>query len=444
MERPETVYVRSGDIYLACQAFGEGPIAVVVIPGRVHCVELIWDDPERSAFFSGLAGFARVIVYDKRGVGCSDRNVGIPMLEHQVEDVRAVMDAHRVERALLFGTRDGAALAALCAATIPARVTGLMLWHPHVRGAWAPDYPWGDSDTAFPWSGLRFASEEHIEHGIRTQTPDKAGDPAFRRRYSRLLRVAASPSAAAAQWRMWIDTDVRDVLPSVQAPTLVMHGGVGEVAESRYVAERLPLARLVEFPDLRATAPYLADSRAPLRTMRAFIEEASANGDGVAQPTRVLATVLFTDLVGSTEQAVVLGPRWQEVLRMHNAVIRRQLAHYRGHEVDTAGDGFFASGFDGPARAIRCGCAIRDALQPLGLSVRVGVHTGECDVVDGKLAGLAVAIGARVSSAAEPGEVLVSGTVRDLVAGSGIEFEPRGNRDLRGIGEWPLFAVVSV
>jgi class 3 adenylate cyclase/pimeloyl-ACP methyl ester carboxylesterase len=441
MERPETVYARSGDAYLAYQVFGEGPVSVIAIPGRVSNVELMWDDPFRVAFFSGLAEFARVVVFDKRGVGVSDRSVAFPPLEEQVDDVRAVMDAAGVERACLFGTRDGAALAALFAATSPRRVTALALWQPQVRGSWAPDYPWGWREREMPWYGAAFASAEHAEWTIRTQMPDRSDDPAHKEFNRRLFLLSSSPSSLAAQGHMLFDSDVRETLAAVRVPALVMHGGIDFADESRYVAGRLPLARYVEFPEIRGTAPYhSADSRSALLEMRAFIEATWDATEGSASE-RVLATVLFTDLVGSTERAVALGPRWHELLREHNAVIRREIARFRGREIDTAGDGFFASGFDGPARAIRCGCAIRDAMQALDLHVRIGVHTGECDVVDGKLAGVAVAIGARIASNASAEEVLVSGTVRDLVAGSGITFTDRGAHELRGIpGEWHLFA----
>jgi class 3 adenylate cyclase len=242
--------------------------------------------------------------------------------------------------------------------------------------------------------------------------------------------------------RTWFDTDVRHLLGAIQAPTLVMHGsreGDAQPEQSRYVADRIPGARLSEFPELESTWWGGAQERITA-AVREFVTDVWEEG-APASLDRVLATVLFTDLVGSTEKSVSLGPRWQEVLREHNAAIRRELAHFRGREIDTAGDGFFASGFDGPARAIRCGCAIRDVLRPLGLGVRIGVHTGECDLVDGKLAGVTVAVGARIAAQAQADEVLVSSTVKDLVAGSGIEFEPRGTRELKGVGDWQLYAV---
>jgi class 3 adenylate cyclase/pimeloyl-ACP methyl ester carboxylesterase len=440
MEPPETHYARSGEAFLAYQAFGAGPVAVVAIPGRVSNVELMWDDPPRATFWSELGRFARVVVFDKRGVGVSDRGYTSPTLEEQIDDVRAVMDAAGVERACLFGTRDGAALAALFAATFPKRVSAIVVWQPQVRGAWAPDYPWAPKER-WQFEGARFASPEHIAWLIRTQVPDRVGD-AYERWLRRFMRLSSSPSSATAQHRMLYDSDVREALGAVRVPALVMHGGIDDAEESKYVAGQLPIARYLEFRDIRAVAPYFGDSSTVLPAMREFIEDTWEASHEDA-PERVLATILFTDLVSSTERAVALGPRWQELLRDHNAAIRRELARFRGREIDTAGDGFFASGFDGPARAIRCGCAIRDAIQGLDLLVRVGVHTGECDIVDGKLAGVAVAVGARVAAQAGAGEVLVSSTVRDLVAGSGISFETRGTRELKGVGEMSLFAVAA-
>jgi class 3 adenylate cyclase len=439
-EIPDTLYARSGEVYVAYQAFGDGAVNIVAVPGRVSNVELIWDDPDRRPFYGALASFARVIIFDKRGTGASDRVVGAPILEQRLEDVRAVMDAAGVERAALYGADDGAALAALFAATYPDRAVALMLWEPKARGGWARDYPWGMRDPETAWGGSKYTIPEQIDTGIREQFPTRSGDEEFRRRYVRMLRLSASPTSYAALYRMWFDVDIRHVLGAIQAPTLVMHGGLGDVGESQYVVDRIGGARLVEFPEHEA-APFYGDIESPVRAMRDFIAQTSDDQRGRAGANRVLTTVLFTDLIGSTAKAVELGPHWQHVLREHNAVVRRELARFRGREIDTAGDGFFASGFDGPARAIRCGCAIRDAVSSLGLGIRVGVHTGECDIVDDKLSGLAVNIGARVAAQANEGDVLVSGTVKDLVAGSGIEFEARGVRELKGLGEWPLYAV---
>lgn len=443
MERPETLYVRSGDAYLGYQTFGSGSFAILSVPGRVSNVELMWDRPELAEFYGGLAQFSRVVVFDRRGVGVSDRPAGGATLEQQVDDLRTVMDAAAVERACLLGSRDGAALAAMFAGVHPARVVCLLLWQPHVRGAWAPDYPWGLKESEMRPVGAEYTSAEAIDQAMRFQFPSKIGDAEFRRRFIQTLRLSASPSSYAALRRVWLDSDVRHILGSIQAPTLVMHGSLMDVNESRYVAERIPLATLLEFPEVKAIGPVWGDAERPIRAMHAFISDVWDDAERPFRPDRVLATVLFTDLVGSTEQSVALGPDWQELLRQHNSAIRRELAQFRGREIDSAGDGFFASGFEGPAQAIRCGCAIRDAIDALGLRIRVGVHTGECDIVDGKLAGVAVAIGARVAAQAASGEVIVSGAVRDLVAGSGIEFEARGIRELKGVGDWALYSVAT-
>lgn len=445
VERPETHYIRSGDLYVAYQVVGEGPQALVIVGGGISNLELSWDDPEQSSFYSALARFVRLVLMDRRGVGVSDRTGAVPTLEQQVDDLRAVMDAAGVERACLAGAADAAAVTAMFASTYPARVAGLLLWQPTARGAWAPDYPWGFREPETPWLGSKFASREHVETSVRRNWPSKSGDREFEELFMRFMRLSASPSSYAAFYRMWFDIDVRHLLDAIQAPTLVMHGSEkatsGKVEESRYIAERIPGARLIEFPEVEWTL-FSGQQERIVTLTRDFVDEVWEQA--TATRDRVLATVLFTDLVGSTGQAVALGPRWQEVMREHNAVIRRELARFHGREIDTAGDGFFASGFDGPARAIRCGCAIRDAMAALDLRIRVGVHTGECDVVDGKLAGIAVAIGARIAAQASEGEVLVSGTVRDLVAGSGIAFEPRGMRELKGVGEWPLYSIVNI
>jgi pimeloyl-ACP methyl ester carboxylesterase len=269
-EIPDTLYARSGDVYVAYQAFGDGPFNIVAVPGRVSNVELIWDDPDRCAFYGALASFARVIIFDKRGTGASDRVVGVPTLEQRLEDVRAVMDAAGVERAAFYGADDGAALAALFAATYPDRAVALMLWEPKARGAWAPDYPWGMREPETAWGGSKYTSPEQIDTGIRVQFPSRSGDAEFRRRYVRTLRLSASPTSYAALYRMWFDVDIRHVLGAIQAPTLVMHGGLGDVGESRYVVDRIPGARLAEFPE-HEVSPFYGDIEPPVRAMRDFI-----------------------------------------------------------------------------------------------------------------------------------------------------------------------------
>jgi len=337
---------------------------------------------------------------------------------------------------VILGRADGGAMSVLFAATYPERTVGLVLVNPRPRFTRGRDFPWGPTREEYDRETERIvrmwgSRDQAVEIARRARLPQ---DDTTLELLARRMRLAASPGAARALREMNAEVDVRHVLPNVRVPTLVLYGA--ERAEvARYVADRIPDAQLVEES---------GDDPEGLRAFERFVARARVeHARRVAEPRRVLATVLFTDLVGSTAKAVELGPRWQDVLREHNLRIRRTLARHSGREIDTAGDGFFASGFDGPARAIRCACAIRDTVSALGLAVRVGVHTGECDIVDDKLSGLAVVIGSRVAAEAQTGEVLVSSTVRDLVAGSGITFEPRGIRVLKGIGEWPLYAVAD-
>jgi class 3 adenylate cyclase len=378
----------------------------------------------------------------------SDREAGVATLETRMDDIRAVMDAADFPYATLIGVSDGSALAALFAATYPERTSALVLINATPRFVRSPELPWlptraeravTDEELVRDWGDRDRFVERWLKPILPSATPEELLV------WARYIRVSISPGSFAAYWRMNMDLDVCDVLPSIRVPTLVMNrtgDSPRSVRTGHYVADHIPGARFVQLPGADI-APALGDSDTVLAELDAFLGEVAEGKQWEVEPDRVLATVLFTDLVASTAKALELGPRWRELLREHNAVIRHMLTQYRGREIDTAGDGFFASGFDGPARAIRCACAIRDAVNSLGLQVRVGVHTGECDIVDGKLSGLAVAIGSRIAAQADDCEVLVSGTVRDLVVGSGITFEPRGTRDLKGLGEWTLFAITG-
>lgn len=444
---PETRYARSGDVSIAYQVAGDGPFDLVHVPPFVSHVELAWQVPAMAHVRRRLASFSRVIHFDKRGQGMSDRVSGAPTLETRMDDVRAVMDAASSPRAALLGASEGGPMSILFAATYPERVWALVLAGSYARELWAPDYPWGTTEQEY----LQYV--ERVEH--RWGTPEFAtdaaeslapsADPPAKAALATLIRQSASPGAAVAYARMNREIDVRQVLPAIRVPTLVINRG-GEAPEivegSRYLAEHIQGARHVELPG-EDHAIFAGDPDAFLGEIEAFLVEAWQDSEaGEAEPDRVLATILFTDIVGSTARAAELGDaRWRELLQGHHAVVRRQLARFRGSEIDTAGDGFFAS-FDGPARAIRCACAISKGVRELGLEVRAGLHTGECERMDGKIGGIAVNIGARVASEAGPGEVLVSSTVRDLVAGSGIEFQERGTAALKGVpGEWRLFAV---
>ena len=449
MDASETRYARSGDVWIAYQVFGDGPADLVFAPGFVSNIELGWSLPGRAHFLRELASFARVIQFDKRGTGMSDPVLEHASLETRMDDVRAVMDAARSRRAALLGVDTGGMMSIVFAATHPERTAGLTLTGTAARTLWAPDHPWGPSEADYLRSveeeERRWGSEEHGFEVMRRYSPSTDVD--FSRQWTAYLRQSASPGAYAAYRRMNMENDVRGVLPAIHVPTVVAHRAGDEVVPAdagRYLAEHIAGARFVELPG-DDHSPFTGNTEALIAEVRRFLAEVSDEGGWEeAEPDRVLATVLFTDIVSSTAKAAELGDaRWRELLGEHNALIRRLLARYRGKEVDTSGDGFFAS-FDGPARAIRCAQAIREAVAPLGVELRTGLHTGECELVEGKVGGIAVHIGARVAEAARPGEVLVSSTVKDLVAGSGLAFDDRGSADLRGVpGEWRLYAVLS-
>jgi class 3 adenylate cyclase len=435
-------------VSVAYQVLGEGRFDLVFVPGAVSHLELAWQVPGIAAFNRRLASFCRLILFDKRGTGMSDRVSGSPTLETRMDDVRAVMDAVGSQRAALLGVSEGGSMSALFAATYPERVWALILCSAYARERWAPDYPWGIGDADYD----REAAEEERDWGTQAhalmiaQALAPSADEENHIALATLIRQAASPGAAAALTRMNRDIDVRDVLPSIHVPTLVLNRAEEDsfyVQASRHLASHIPGALHVEVPGIDhasfagATAPLLDEVERFLTD--AWQERGAEEATG---PERILTTILFTDIVGSTAIASKIGDAgWRELLNQHHTIVRRLLARFRGVEVDTAGDGFFAS-FDGPARAVRCACAISDAVHDLGLEVRAGLHTGECERLDGKMAGIAVHIGARVAAQADSGEVLVSGTVRDLVVGSGLQFNEHGAAELKGVpGQWRLYAV---
>ena len=436
--RPETRYARSGDVNVAYQVVGDGARDLVYVPGWVSNVEVLWEEPAVARFFERIASFARLILFDKRGTGLSDR-VDVPNFETRMDDVRAVMDAAGSERAALLGNSEGGPMCALFAATYPERTSALLMMGSYARRIWAPDYPWGTPREEWDrfldgvvrdWGGAV---------GIEERVPSLAVDQRFRAWWARFVRQSASPGAARAIWRIIADIDIRDVLPVIRVPTLIIHNARDRtvpVQSARYLAEHIPGAKYIELDGVDHvpwgdTADVIVDE----------IEEFLTGVRHAAEPDRVLATVLFTDIVDATRHAAQIGDRrWREVLQAHHAAVRAELGRYRGREIDTAGDGFLAS-FDGPARAVRAGCSIAESVRRLGLEIRAGVHTGECEVMGDKLGGIAVHIGARVAALAQSGEVLVSSTVRDLVAGSGLRFDDRGVHALKGVpGEWHLFA----
>jgi class 3 adenylate cyclase/pimeloyl-ACP methyl ester carboxylesterase len=445
---PETRYAKSGDVAIAYQAFGKGPTDLVYVPPVAQHVELAWESPPRADFMRGLASFARVLVFDKRGTGMSDPVSEVSTLETRMDDIRAVMDAAGSERAAVFGAGDATPLCALFAATYPERTRALVLYGATPRFVRSPEFPWlptrAEMGHAIDEMYARRLSGDLLYSA--GQRRDRAPTPTEEEllEFVRVNRLSVSPGAQAAYARMNLDIDVGDVLPTIRVPTLFVHRSgdrVYEVRGARAMAASVPGAQLVELPG-DDHIPVFGDSKSILGEVEKFLTACLHAGPPDIEPERVLATVLFTDLVGSTEKAAALGDRaWRELLGQHHARIRGQLSRFRGVELDTAGDGFFAR-FDGPARAIRCACAVRDNMDELGLEIRAGLHTGECELLDGKVAGLAVSIGARVASQAQPGEVLVSQTVKDLVAGSGIEFQDRGAAELKGVpGEWRLYAV---
>jgi pimeloyl-ACP methyl ester carboxylesterase/class 3 adenylate cyclase len=443
---PETRYARSGDVSIAYQVLGDGPYDLVRIPPFVYHIELAWQIPSLAAFNRQLASLARVITFDKRGAGMSDRVSGAPSLEVRMDDVRAVMDAARSQQAALLGVSEGGALSILFAATHPERVWALVLDGSSPRFLWAPDFPWGVSEEDYlrfiESAGRLWGTPEYM--ALVVERFAGSASPEDKAAFGAMLRQSASPGAAIELARMNMSIDVRHVLPSVRVPTLVVNRMDDELAaqSSRYIAEHIPGARHLELPG-SDHAEFVGDCKPFMRELEQFLAEAweARLGDS-SQPERVLATVLFTDIVDSTAKAAELGDSgWRELVQAHHGLVRRQLARHRGSEIDTAGDGFFAS-FDGPARAIRCACEISAGVRELGIEIRAGLHTGECERIDNKVGGIAVSIGARVAAEAGPGEVLVSGTVKDLVAGSGIQFADRGAAELKGVpGEWRLFAV---
>jgi class 3 adenylate cyclase len=443
---PEVRYARTADaVHIAYQVVGHGPLDLVFMPSGVSNLEVEWELPELARFLRRLAAFARLIRYDMRGTGLSDpaNPNDWPTLERRADDALAVLDAIGSERAALMGGVVGGQLAMFCAAAHPDRTAALVLAGTTARYLWAPDYPWGGpADEQQLREGEAEQGWEQGAGALRLLAPSTLSDPGFVSWWYRLFRQSTGPGAARALVRTVFETDLRSLLPSIRSRTLVLcRSGdkfVGPV-HARYLAEHIPQATLVELPG-EDNLMYVGESDDVIGE----IEEFLTGVRHVADTDRVLATVLFTDIVGSTERAAELGDRaWKDLLDRHDQVVRRQIERFRGREVNTMGDGFVAT-FDGPGRAIHCACAIRDAVRALGMEVRAGLHTGEVEVRGDGVAGMAVHIGARVASCAGPGEVLVSGAIPPLVAGSGLVFEDRGDHELKGVpGIWRLFAVVT-
>ena len=438
MQQPETHYARCGNLHIAYQVVGESLPDLVFVPGVVSHLEHQWDEPLQAAFFRRLASFSRLIRFDKRGQGLSDRVERMPTIEERMDDLRAVMDAAGSERATLLTLSEGGPMGIVFAATHPDRTSKLILWNTFARLAWAPGVTEGRRQQIIVARLRQYEEDWGTGKLIGRFVPSAAGDPSFQEWWGRFERFSMSPGACVDAMRVNFEIDVRDILPSVQVPTLVIRHEGDHVPRGgqRYLADQIPNARYVELPGSDHFA-WREEDGATQEIQEFLTGERSAS-----ETERVLATILLTDIVRSTDRAAELGDqRWRELLDRHDALIDRALGRFRGHLVNTTGDGIQAT-FDGPARAIRCATAITESVRGIGLEVRVGLHTGEVEIRGDQLAGIAVHIAARVSSLAGPGEVLVSRTVKDLVAGSGICFADRGSHILKGVpGEWYLFAV---
>jgi class 3 adenylate cyclase/alpha-beta hydrolase superfamily lysophospholipase len=440
--QPETQFTRTADdVSIAYKVLGDGPFDLVVVPGFVSHVELIWEVPPAVHMIQRLASFARLIMFDKRGSGMSDPVMGAPTLEERIDDVRAVMDGAGSEQAVLVGISEGVPMSILFAATHPERVRALVLYGGMARTTWAEDYPWATPADALIESSREMAPYINDGAMVEIMAPSIADFPEARRMWARLQRYGATPAMLEKLFMMFLEVDVRAILPEVHVPTLVLHRRGDRAVNRRgaeWMAAQIPGARYLELPGIDH-AVYVGDIDGTVDEIEEFLTGVRRGGE----VDRILATVMFTDIVSSTTRAAELGDRaWRELLEAHDSVVKRELARHRGREVKSLGDGVMAT-FDGPARAIRCGVALTDAVRPLGLDVRVGLHTGEVEVFDDDdVGGIGVHIAARVGALAGSSEVLVSSTVKDLVAGSGIGFTERGEHELKGIPDtWRLFAV---
>jgi pimeloyl-ACP methyl ester carboxylesterase len=448
VDPPEVRYARSGNVNIAYSVVGDGPFDVVFVSGWILSnLDVAWQGPA-AEFFLNLASFSRLILLDKRGTGLSDRTTGVPDLETRMDDIRAVMDAAGSKRAAVVGVSEGGPMTLLFAATHPERIAAAVVYGTLASFTKADDYPWGHTREELlerlRLRTPRLGTVPWMDDALAALAPTKANDEAVKRYWRRWIQTSGSPGAVDALSRMNLDIDVRHTLRAIAVPTLVLHRVDDQdtvIGGARYIASKVPGAELVELPGTDHS--WWLDPGQITGEIEKFLKGVWEKGEwDVVESDRILATILFTDIVGSTARIAELGDRrWRDLLQQHHGLVRRQLVRFAGREIDTAGDGFFAS-FDGPARAIRCATAIAASVRDLGLEIRAGLHTGECELVDGKVGGIAVHIGARVAAEAAPGEVLVSSTVKDLVAGSGIQFRDRGAVELRGIpGEWRLYVV---
>jgi len=440
--KPETKYARSGDVRVAYQISGEGPVDMVYAPGTVSHLDMDWDRPERAEPFRRLGQFCRLIRFDKRGTGMSDRPTYAATLEERIDDIRAVMDSARSEKAFIFGLSEGGSMACMFGATYPGRTRGIIVWGTQARWIKAPDYPWGQTaeENAAMIADL-------AEHGVTRSyvmgggAGMKNADPSYIDWFMRYGQAGGSPSAFVALETMNAQIDIRGILPSIRVPTLVMNrtgDPVAHVEAARDLASRIPGAKFVEFPGGSHGMWDIVDQ--VMAQVREFVTGAPFQ----SAPDRVLATILFSDIVGSTQRLAEMGDaKWRAFLDEHNAIIRKELTNFRGHEVKTTGDGFLAT-FDGPTRAVLCAESIRERLTRIGVEVRIGLHTGECELIGDDVGGFAVHLASRISAEAGAGQIFVSSTVKDLVAGSGLAFQDAGLHRLKGFeGERHLFEIRS-
>jgi class 3 adenylate cyclase len=448
MDAREVRYAKSGNVHIAYQTVGNGPVDLVLVRTTISHLEVLWEEPSMARFLHELASFSRLILFDKRGTGLSDRHVGVATLEDRIDDIRAVLDAVDSRQAVLFGTADGAPMSTLFAATYPERTSGLILWGGITRGLWAPDYPWAatreEQEALMRRDERDWGTDAHIDRITALLAPSRMGDPEFRRWRKRLTRSGASPAEGEALAKMNMEIDVRPVLSSIHCPTLVLHA-TGDrsvpLASGRYLAANIPGAEFREIP----TSDHLVwVDPEPTALLVGAVRQFVDSLHGAPEADRILTTVLFVDIVDSTRRASEIGDQaWSHLLGEFLEGARGELNRFRGRMVKSTGDGLLAV-FDGPTRAVRCGCVLRDQARRLGLEIRAGLHSGECLLRGNDVLGIAVHIASRVNEEAGPGEVLVSGTVRDLSVGSDLKFKDRGAHVLRGVeGEWRTFLVES-
>jgi class 3 adenylate cyclase len=440
---PTTRYAPSGEASIAYQVIGDGPLDLLFMTGWISQIEQLWELPALRRLLERLAGFSRLIMFDRRGTGLSDSVGELHTLEQEARDALAVLDAVGSERAALFTYGVGGPVGALLAADHPRRIGALIMYASIARTLWAPDYDWAMTvDDRAQWTERTVTAWGETDGpGLALLAPSMADDPALAAWFARLQRLAASPSAARVLLSAANELDVRETLPHVRVPTLVMHrsgDNSWDPRHSRYLAEHIPSARYVELSGVDSL-PFVGDSDAIVEEIEEFLTGVRAGGE----LARALLTVMFTDIVDATARAAVLGDsRWRDLLARHDEQVRKELQRFEGREVKTVGDGFLATFAGPPSRALRCALAITESARELGVEVRIGVHTGECELIDGDVGGMAVHIAARVSALAGPGQVLVSGTVYGTVVGGPFAFEPRGFYELKGVPDrWPLFAL---